>query len=91
MELALLRQMEKTLTQKRAVLEDMKSKKDPKVCEMECRVIGYNNAVDDLRIGIEAAHDKMAVDYGEMPVIFGRDGKRMDVRPLCELLGNDKG
>lgn len=65
MELSLLEEMEKTLAQKQAVLADMKAKGDKGACDFECRVIGYKNAVDDLRIEIEARVDKMAEDYGQ--------------------------
>jgi len=65
MEFALLKRMEDTLKRKQAVLADMREKGDESACDFECRVIGYKNAVDDMRIGIESEVEKMAEDYGE--------------------------
>lgn len=65
MALQLLDKMEKTLARKEAVLAEMKAKGERQAPSFEMRVVGYRNAVDDLRFSIDKEVDDMAEAYGE--------------------------
>jgi len=92
MELSLLKMLLETLAEKEAVLADMRAKGDECACDYECRLIGYKNAITDVQIAVEADLNEMADEFEErdgMPAIWGRDGKRLEIRPLEEVLSSD--
>ena len=87
-----LKKMEANLVRKQKVLAEMREDGSELACDHECRLIGYKNAIDDVKIIIEAEVDDMAKDAGadDMPVVFDMRQQKVDIQPLGKLLDNER-
>lgn len=63
--LSLLKKMELRLAGQEKILEEMRGCGDGMAGAIECRVIGYKYAIDDIKIIMKDEFDKMAEYYGQ--------------------------
>ena len=63
MEQAILNKLESILKGKQKAVIDMEKSGDPRYADLECRITGYKNAVDDVKLFINEELEKMAAHY----------------------------